>query len=62
MTEHEISVKSVQEYHGRITKEMRGEEIAKDLEFQEEVSLSLECTCGDRFYKFDTAIDHLKSV
>jgi len=62
MTEHRITVKSLQEWRGVMTKGMLGSGYKDELELQKEVSLSLECTCGDRFYKFDTAKDHLKSV
>jgi hypothetical protein len=35
---------------------------AKNLEHADEESLSLECTCGERFLKWDTAEEHLREV
>jgi len=35
---------------------------AEDLEHHEEKSLSFECSCGERFLKWDTAEEHLREV
>lgn len=57
--EHFIKVKSLQEYSGGFDKGMVGEDHQMDLEFQEEVSISFECKCGERFYVRERAEEHL---
>lgn len=66
-TEHHITVRAVHVLSGGFNASMLDEvgnlrEIAEDLEFEREKSLSLECSCGERFRKFRTAADHLGNV
>jgi hypothetical protein len=65
--EHVVSVKSVQVYRGSITEGMVGdggvsEETMEMLDFSHEDTLSLQCSCGDGFRKYRTAVTHLQEV
>ena len=57
--EHFIEVKSLIEYSGGFDKGMVGKDYQMDLEHEEEVSISFECYCGERFYKRERAEEHL---
>jgi len=47
------------EYSGGFDKGMINKDSQMDLEFEEEVSISFECDCGERFYKRERAEEHL---
>jgi len=57
--EHFIKVKSLMEYSGSFDKEMIGKDYQMDLEHEEEVSISFECKCGERFHVRERAEEHL---
>lgn len=63
-TEHRINVKSVQVWRGEFDSEFLTDDglspDAIDLGFEEEVTLTFDCECGDRFRKWDTAAQHLR--
>lgn len=66
-TEHTVSVRSVQVWKGEFDRSFINEDgklskYADGLEFHHEKSISLECSCGERFRKFETATDHLRSI
>lgn len=65
-TDHRISVRSVQVWHGEfdlslVDSDGTLDQAANDLQFHKEKSLSFECSCGERFQKWGTATDHLRS-
>ena len=66
-TDHEISVRSVQVWHGGfdssfVDSDGNLQETAQDLQFHEEKSLSFKCSCGKSLQKWGTAANHLRSV
>lgn len=65
--EHFVTIRSVQVYRGGfdasfVTDDGTLRETAMDLEFYAEKSLSFECSCGQRFQKWQTAADHITEV
>lgn len=77
-TEHLMTVESTQIFHGQVEpsqaelltsdgtsidaygRERTNEGV--ELDFHDEVKLTFECTCGDRFRKPETAREHLEDV
>lgn len=59
MSEHYIKIISKQEWHGGFDKNMIEENVQTDMEFYKILSENYKCTCGDNFYKKETAEKHL---
>ena len=67
VTEHTVSIQSVQVWKGQfdadsLTEDGELSQLAEEMEFQDETSISFECSCGKRFRKFQTATHHLRNV
>lgn len=58
-----MKIRSIQEWGGAFNVDMLPEEgrIDPHLNFHKEKNVSLECSCGEKFYKIETATEHLRA-
>lgn len=65
MVVHEMEVRSKQLFTAYVYSDAvdeNRERLNQSLEFDRELSLVFECSCGEMFYKEERALEHLKEV